>query len=84
MALTVASRYLEESVGSKGLPKSGTRCLFTGGWTCGSVSRLNRGVNQSTQTYRIIWRLSGCQSDFFNIKSHDYNGRETNRAHTTL
>lgn len=48
MALAVASRYLEESVGSKGLPKSGTRCLFTGWWTCGSVSRLNRGVNQST------------------------------------
>lgn len=84
MALAVASRYLEESVGSKGLPKSGTRCLFTGGWTCGSVPPQQRSQSEHTQTYRIIWRLSGCQSDFFNIKSHDYNGRETNRAHTTL
>lgn len=62
MALAVASRYLEESTASKGLPKSGTRCLFTGWWTRGSVCHLNRSQSEHTQTYGTIWRLSGCQT----------------------
>lgn len=69
MAPAVASRSPEESAGSRDLPKPGTNMSvhrLVDPWQC--VQPQRRSQSEQTLAVGTVWRLSGCQSSFFNTK----------------